>query len=157
MAADPRPAVWDADALNWLAGTPARAPLRVITPHPGEAGTLLGTSAAAVQENRRQALTGLQARYGGVVVLKGSGSLVSSTSGVPWLCSAGNPGMATAGMGDVLTGIVASLLAQGLEPEAAAAIGVEVHARAGDRVARRGERGLLASDLLEELRSLVNP
>lgn len=157
IAGDERPAVWDADALNWLAQTPAQAPRRVITPHPGEAGTLLGIAAAAVQADRRKALVGLQSRYGGVAVLKGAGSLVSSASGVPWLCSAGNPGMAVAGMGDVLTGIIAALLAQGLAVEQAARVGVQVHARAGDRAATRGERGLLASDLLAELRSLVNP
>ena len=157
IAGDERPAVWDADALNWLAETPAQAPQRVITPHPGEAGTLLGIAAAEVQADRREALGGLLSRYGGVAVLKGAGSLVSSASGVPWLCSAGNPGMAAAGMGDVLTGIIAALLAQGLGAEQAAAVGVEVHARAGDRAASRGERGLIASDLLAELRSLVNP
>jgi len=102
-------------------------------------------------------LTQLRERYGGVVVLKGSGTLVSAGSGVPWLCTSGNPGMAAPGMGDVLTGVVAALLAQGLTPEDAAAIGVEVHARAGDRAAESGERGLLASDLLAELRSVINP
>jgi NAD(P)H-hydrate epimerase len=154
---DERPAVWDADALNWLAESPNRLPRRVITPHPGEAGSLLGLDAAQVQADRRQAAGALQARYGGTVVLKGAGSLVVAGSGTPWLCRAGNPGMATAGMGDVLTGIIAALLAQGLDPEAAAAAGVEIHARAGDRAANRGERGLLASDLLAELRGLVNP
>ena len=157
MAGDERPAVLDADALNWLAETPAEAPQRIITPHPGEAGTLLGISAASVQADRRKALGDLQSRYGGVAVLKGSGSLVSSASGAPWLCPAGNPGMAAAGMGDVLTGVIAALLAQGLEPELAARVGVELHARAGDRAASRGERGLLASDLIAELRGLVNP
>ncbi len=157
MAGDERPAVWDADALNWLAEKPGQAPHRVITPHPGEAGGLLGTSAADVQADRRKALGELQSRFGGVAVLKGAGSLVSAASGVPWLCGSGNPGMAAAGMGDVLTGIIAALLAQGLEPELAARIGVEVHARAGDQAARGGERGLMASDLLAELRGLVNP
>ena len=157
MAGDKRPAVWDADALNWLAESPSQAQRRIVTPHPGEAGTLLGIPAATVQADRRQALTELQSRYGGVAVLKGSGSLVSSASGVPWLCNAGNPGMAAAGMGDVLTGIIAALLAQGLEIELAARIGVAVHARAGDMAASSGERGLLASDLLAELRDLVNP
>ncbi len=98
----------------------------------------------------------LQAKFGGVAVLKGAGSLVSSSSGVPWLCTAGNPGMAAAGMGDVLTGIIAALLAQGLSIEEAAASGVEIHARAGDRAARAGERGLLASDLSSEIRGIIN-
>jgi len=154
---DGRPSVWDADALNWLAAAPARSERRVITPHPGEAGTLLESTAAAVQADRRGAVTALQSRYGGVAVLKGSGTLVATGAAVPWFCGAGNPGMATAGMGDVLTGIIAALLAQGLEPEAAAVVGVHIHARAGDLAARCGERGLLASDLFAELRKLVNP
>ena len=88
--------------------------------------------------------------------MKGAGSLVSSTTGEPWLCTSGNPGMAAPGMGDVLTGIIAALLAQGLSTEDAALAGVELHARAGDRAAKRGERGLMASDLLAELRGVVN-
>ena len=157
LADDARPAVWDADALNWLAESPTSSEDRVITPHPGEAGTLLGSSAAVVQSDRRAALQGLQQRYGGVVVLKGAGSLVWGSGGVPWLCSSGNAGMAAPGMGDVLTGIIAALLAQGLSAEEAAAVGVEVHARAGDRAAEAGERGLLATDLLAELRGAINP
>jgi NAD(P)H-hydrate epimerase len=154
---DARPAVWDADALNWLAQAPKMSASRVITPHPGEAGTLLGSPVSEVQADRREAAEALQARYGGTVVLKGAGSLVFSGSGAPWLCRSGNPGMASAGMGDVLTGIIAALLAQGLDPAMAAAAGVEIHASAGDLAAVRGERGLLASDLLAELRALVNP
>jgi NAD(P)H-hydrate repair Nnr-like enzyme with NAD(P)H-hydrate dehydratase domain len=99
----------------------------------------------------------LQSQYGGVVVLKGAGSLVSSVDGIPWLSTSGNPGMAAAGMGDVLTGIIAALMAQGIDAEEAAATGVEVHARAGDRAAEGGQRGLMASDLLQELRGVVNP
>jgi len=157
LGTDKRPSVWDADALNWLAETPTSSENRVITPHPGEAATLLGVGTAAIQDDRRAALRGLQERFGGVVILKGAGTLISAATGVPWLCAAGNPGMASPGMGDVLTGIIASLLAQGLTAEEAAAIGVEVHARAGDRAARTGERGLLASDLLSELRGIINP
>lgn len=151
------PCVWDADALNLLAETPAKSERRIITPHPGEAGRLLGESASAVQSDRRAALNGLREKYGGVVILKGANSLVSSKKRVPWLCTSGNPGMASPGMGDVLTGIVAALLAQGLGKEASAVVGVEAHARAGDRAARSGERGLIASDLVAELRSVVNP
>ena len=78
-----------------------------------------------------------------------------SSQPVPYLCSAGNPGMGSAGMGDVLTGIIAALLGQGVAE--AAAVGVEAHARAGDRAAANGERGLLATDLLDQLRAVVNP
>ncbi len=156
VATSQRPAVWDADALNLLADRPDTNDQRVITPHPGEAARLLGRSTARVQADRTAALQDLQATYGGVAVLKGAGTLVSADV-VPWICTAGNPGMASAGMGDVLTGIIAALIGQGLEPGAAAAVGVEVHARAGDRAAAAGERGLLASDLLAELRAVVNP
>jgi NAD(P)H-hydrate epimerase len=150
------PAVWDADALNLLAARPVHSTNRIITPHPGEAGRLLGISTAEVQSDRPAALAGLQAKYGGVAVLKGAGTLVSADP-VPRICTAGNPGMGSAGMGDVLTGVIAALLAQGVDPGAAAAVGVEVHARAGDCAASHGERGLLASDLLVELRGVVNP
>ncbi len=82
---------------------------------------------------------------------------MSSATGLPWLCCSGNPGMAAPGMGDVLTGIIAALMAQGFTAEDAAAIGVEVHARAGDRAAESGERGLAASDLFMQLRRVINP
>ena len=151
------PCVWDADALNLLAETPAKNERRIITPHPGEAARLLDGDTAGVQADRRTALQGLQDKYGGVVVLKGANTLVTSKKKVPWLCTSGNPGMASPGMGDVLTGIVAALLAQGLGKEASAVVGVEAHARAGDRAARSGERGTIASDLIAELRHVVNP
>jgi NAD(P)H-hydrate epimerase len=150
------PAVWDADALNLLAKNPNKAPSRVITPHPGEAARLLNTNTADIQADRPVALASLAEKFGGTVVLKGSGSLVS-TDLTPILCSSGNPGMAAPGMGDVLTGIIAGLLAQGLNMTDAAAIGVEVHARAGDRAALGGERGMMASDLMAELRTVLNP
>ena len=95
-------------------------------------------------------------KYGGTAVLKGSGSLISSDS-VPVVCVSGNPGMASPGMGDVLTGIIAALIGQGIDAALAAAIGVEAHARAGDRAALRGERGLLATDLMLRLRAILNP
>jgi NAD(P)H-hydrate epimerase len=156
VSKETQPAVWDADALNLLAENPARAEHRVITPHPGEAGRLLGVGAAQIQSDRPAALASLAQKYGGTVVLKGSGSLVSSAS-VPLLCSSGNPGMGSAGMGDVLSGVIAALIGQGLTPEQAAAVGVEAHARAGDRAAEAGERGLIASDLLAQLRAVINP
>ncbi len=151
------PAVWDADALNLLAEAPAKSERRIITPHPGEAGRLLGEPTAAVQSDRRAALQALQEKYGGVAVLKGANTLVTSKKKIPWMCTSGNPGMASPGMGDVLTGIVAALLAQGLGKEASAVVGVEAHARAGDLAARAGERGTIASDLIAELRNVINP
>lgn len=157
VAADSRPQVWDADALNLLAEQPANAANRIITPHPGEAARLLGRGTADVQRDRRASATDLAQRFGGIAVLKGAGSLVASAAGDLSICTAGNPGMAAPGMGDVLTGIVAGLLAQGLDLETAALAGVEAHARAGDRSARAGERGMIASDLLDELRAVVNP
>lgn len=153
---DQRPSVWDADALNWLASSSNVSASRIITPHPGEAGSLLGGSAASVQADRRLAVTELQRQYGGIAVLKGAGTLISGSDAVPWLCTAGNPGMAAPGMGDVLTGMIAGLLAQRLSLQDAAIAGVDLHARAGDRAAAGGERGLIASDLLVEVRALVN-
>ncbi len=151
------PMVVDADALNLLAISEARDLDWILTPHPGEAGRMLDCPTAKVQEDRRGALRKLAEQFGGTVVLKGSGSLVSAADGPAWLCTAGNPGMAAPGMGDVLTGIIAALRAQGLSREMAAAAGVDIHARAGDSAAKAGQRGLLASDLLQELRVWVNP
>jgi hydroxyethylthiazole kinase-like uncharacterized protein yjeF len=148
--------VVDADGLNWLAQNPQRRGDWILTPHPGEAARLLEISTAEIQSDRAGAAAKLQQRYGGVVVLKGAGTLVQGS----WLslCTAGNPGMAVGGMGDVLTGIIAGFFAQGLDAEAAARVGVLVHALAGDRAAQRGgERGLLPSDLIDELRPLANP
>ncbi len=152
------PLVLDADALNLLAGQPVRRGGWVLTPHPGEAARLLGLEGpAAVQAARFQAAEALAERYGGVAVLKGAGTLVQGPEGT-WVCDAGNPGMASGGMGDLLTGLIAGLQAQGLEAWQAAAAGVWAHARAGDLAAEEGgERGLLASDLLPRLRPLLNP
>lgn len=149
------PLVLDADGLNLLTQMPERRDNWILTPHPGEAARLLGTSIAQVQADRFAALRALHQRYGGQIVLKGAGSLVADDSGVA-LCPLGNPGMGTAGMGDVLAGVSGALLAQGL-PQAAARA-VLLHAHAGDRAARAGgERGLLASDLFRWLRRGINP
>ncbi len=157
----PAAAVVDADALNLLAHSPAKLPAGwIITPHPGEAARLLGVATAAVQADRLAAVRELHARYGAVSVLKGAGTLVAcGATGAAqlFICDRGNPGMATAGMGDVLTGVIAGLYAQIRDAEVAARIGVLVHALAGDSVARGGQRGLLASDMLTELRGWVNP
>jgi hydroxyethylthiazole kinase-like uncharacterized protein yjeF len=156
-----RPLIVDADALNLLAATPRRRANWCLTPHPGEASRLLGLTTDEVQQDRLKAVRTLAARYEAVAVLKGAGTLVAVPGGVPWVCERGNPGMAAAGMGDVLTGIVAAIAAQqparraGLE--LAAAIAVLVHASAGDLAARGGERGILASDLIGYLPQCVNP
>jgi len=152
-----KPLVVDADALNLLAeGTAKAREDWILTPHPGEAGRLLGTDAKEVQQDRLAALDRLLERWHGTVVLKGAGTLVGAAGRTPGLCERGNPGMATAGTGDVLTGTIAGILAQCSDPWAAARAGVLVHAMAGDAAARGGERGVLASDLLRELPHCVN-
>jgi len=149
--------VVDADALNVLAQGPTQRDDWVLTPHPGEAARLLGSTSTAVQSNRLAALEALVRRYGGVGVLKGSGTLVGSADDLPALCDRGNPGMASGGMGDVLTGIIAGLVAQGLGLRAAAEFGVWLHASAADRAAGEGgEVGMMATDLLAHVRALVN-
>jgi hydroxyethylthiazole kinase-like uncharacterized protein yjeF len=150
--------VVDADALNLLAGKSYSRDQWVLTPHPGEAARLLGTSTAQVQRDRFAAVTALQRTYGGIAVLKGAGTLVAGPgSRPPAVCTDGNPGMASGGMGDVLTGLVAGLIAQGLDLRDAAETAVCLHGAAADRAAVQGERGLLATDLFADIRSLVNP
>ncbi|MBL9079685.1 MAG: NAD(P)H-hydrate dehydratase [Planctomycetes bacterium] len=150
LAASRAPVVLDADALNVLA--PLRAPLRcagpvVLTPHPGEAARLLGSDSGAVQRDRRAALAALCARSGAIVLLKGAGTLVGDGRRC-FTNRTGNPGLATAGAGDVLAGLLAALLAQGEAPFAAACLAAHLHGAAADRLARRtSERGLVASDL----------
>jgi ADP-dependent NAD(P)H-hydrate dehydratase / NAD(P)H-hydrate epimerase len=152
-----KPLVLDADGLNLLAReTRTFTAPTVLTPHPGEAARLLGVTTKDVERDRFAAVRELARRYKAVVVLKGSGSLIADPDGRLDVCPWGNPGMASGGMGDLLTGIVAALLAQGCSPWRAACLGVGLHARAGDFAAQQGERGLLASDLLEPLRLLGN-
>ena len=152
-----KPLVVDADALNIVADSSAPAPEEwILTPHPGEAARLLGTDTGGIQRDRLAALEHLVSRYRGTVVLKGAGTLVGAPGRTPALCERGNPGMATAGMGDVLTGTIAGILAQCRDAWLAARVGVLVHAMAGDAAARMGERGLLASDVARELHTCVN-
>jgi NAD(P)H-hydrate epimerase len=152
-----RPLIMDADALNLIAERPRASDHWVLTPHPGEAARLLGITSAAVQADRLSAARETQARFRGHVVLKGAGSIVQSPGDVPSICDRGNPGMAAGGMGDVLTGVIAGIAAQCGDLALAARAGVYVHAQAGDLAARRGERGLTASDVLDQVRSCVNP
>jgi len=156
LATDRR-AVIDADALNLLAQSPRTNSRWILTPHPGEAARLLGKTAADIQRDRLGAAREIAARYRGTVVLKGAGTLVVSDEGLPAICDRGNPGMASPGMGDVLTGVIAGIVAQSADLTAAARVGVLVHALAGDMAARRGERGLLATDLFAHLPTCVNP
>ncbi|NNC66771.1 MAG: NAD(P)H-hydrate dehydratase [Gammaproteobacteria bacterium] len=149
------PMVVDADALNLLAAEPMQKKSWILTPHPGEAARLLKSSTDEVQENRLRSVQDLQKNYGGVAVLKGSGTLIAVEDDTS-ICIAGNPGMATGGMGDVLTGIIAGLMAQGLSNYDAARFGVQLHAQSADLVAEEGMRGMLASDLFVPLRRLVN-
>jgi hydroxyethylthiazole kinase-like uncharacterized protein yjeF len=152
----PLPLVVDADALNLLALEPRTLPNAVLTPHPGEAARLLGSDTATVQSDRFAAVRALAQRYAAVAVLKGAGSLVAAPDGRVAVCPWGNAGMASGGMGDVLTGVIAALLAQGLPPWDAACAGVALHARAGDLAAGDAPRGLVASDLFVPLRELAN-
>ncbi|HTA66458.1 MAG TPA: NAD(P)H-hydrate dehydratase [Xanthomonadaceae bacterium] len=153
-----KPLVLDADALNLIAQSPQRLPDAILTPHPGEAARLLGISTAQVQVDRFSAAEQLAARHGCGIVLKGAGTVVAAPGEVAVVVAAGNPGMASGGMGDVLTGVIAALRAQGLSLFDAAACGALLHAAAGDASASAGgERGLLASDLFSHLRRLANP
>ena len=153
-----KPLVVDADALNLLAQYPRSMNDAVLTPHPGEAARLLGTDTASIQRDRFAAANELAERYAATVVLKGAGTIVAASGTIPFVMDAGNPGMATGGMGDVLTGAIAALRAQGLNAFDAATCGALLHALAGDAAARDGgERGLLASDLFNPLRRLANP
>ena len=154
-----KPLVVDADALNLLSAQSGEVPAdAILTPHPGEAARLLGISTKDVQVDRFAAAHGLVERFGCVIVLKGAGTIVAASGRVPCVIAAGNPGMAVGGMGDVLTGVISALRAQGLDAFDAACCGALLHAVAGDAAARDGgERGLLPSDLFAQLRRLSNP
>ena len=152
-----RPRVIDADALNLLAVSPRKIENSVLTPHPGEAGRLLGISTADIQKDRFAAVEALHRKYNSVIVLKGSGTLVFDGNEVPTIIQTGNPGMATGGMGDLLTGIISGLIAQGLPLIKAAKLGAYLHGLAGDHAAKeKGEIGLLATDLLPYIHKLLN-
>lgn len=147
-----KPVVIDADGLNLLRDDPgamknARAKL-IITPHPGEAARLLDRKTAEINQSRQLSARELAAVTGAVTVLKGAGSVVATPDGKTYINTTGNPGMATGGSGDVLTGVIAALAGQGLDPEPAAAAGVFLHGLAGDLASdRTGEYGLIARDI----------
>jgi len=159
------PLVLDADALNLIAASKtlqARLPKRsapcVLTPHPAEAARLLGCATAAVQADRVKAANELAQRYHAVAVLKGNGSIIAVPDGSWLINTSGNPGMASAGMGDVLSGMIASLLAQGANARDATAAAVWLHGAAADNLAAQGEGplGVSASEVIDESRHLLN-
>jgi hydroxyethylthiazole kinase-like uncharacterized protein yjeF len=157
-----KPLVIDADGLNILAADKTGLHQRldnkqvVLTPHPGEAARLLGCSTTEIECNRLQSVQEIARQYNAVCVLKGAGTMISNGCH-SWICQDGNPGMATGGMGDVLTGIIAALLCQGMNATQAALYGVCLHGAAADKVASQcGQRGMLATDLFDPLRVLIN-
>ena len=153
------PLVVDADALNILSQNPRKRENWILTPHPGEAAKLLGVINPVIQSQRLDSLDKLVKKYGGTIVLKGNNTLVGGPNQIPYLGRTGNPGMASAGMGDLLTGIVAGLLGQfeNIDHQLLAAIAANAHATAGDLAAGDGERGLIATDLFKYLKQHLNP
>ncbi len=153
-----KPIVLDADALNLLGPKPtlARNAPTVITPHPGEAGRLLDVASTTVQRDRFAAAQDLHLQTGATVLLKGAGTVIADSQGIA-VCNYGNPGMASGGMGDVLSGVIGALLAQQLRPGEATCLAACAHGAAADLAAQNGERGLLASDVIDHLRNVLNP
>lgn len=150
------PLVVDADGLNLLVQQLQQGPVSrdrwILTPHPAEAARLLACEVEEIQRDRVQSAIAIAQSLGACVVLKGCGTVVADTSGEYAICPAGNPGMATAGSGDVLTGVIAALLGQGLSCYDAARAGVLAHADAGDRaVASLGEMAVIAGDIIDHL------
>lgn len=162
--ANDTPLVVDADGLNLLiekdhVQTSLKRDNWILTPHPGEAATLLGIGRDEIQADRFAAIANLQEKWGGACLLKGFGSLIcgGNAQRAILLCTEGNAGMASGGMGDVLAGLSGSFLAQGLPLVTALQAAACIHGEAADLAATKGQRGLLATDLLPEIRRLVNP
>lgn len=144
--------VLDADGLNLLSNDrtllDGKKANLILTPHPGEAGRLLGKSAKEINENRQSAVREMAEEFAAIVLLKGAGTLVATPEGKTYINTTGNPGMATGGCGDVLSGVIATLAGQGYSPEQAATAGVYLHGKAGDLGTEKlGEYGLIASDI----------
>ncbi len=153
-----KPMLWDADALNLLAINPQKRHNRIITPHPGEAARLLNSKTGVIESDRLLAAKNIIKRYGGVVVLKGAGTLCADVDGHMAVADVGNAGMASGGMGDLLSGIIGGLLAQKLSLYDAACAGCVIHGAAADWLAaKKGTRGMVATDLLPALYQFVNP
>jgi NAD(P)H-hydrate epimerase len=152
----PQPKIIDADALRLLAKKPIKNNQWVLTPHPGEAADLLACSIAEIEADRFSAVKKIALQYGGVCVLKGAGTLISNGK-ITWVNSTGNPGMASGGMGDVLSGIIGALILQTSDILSAARLGVYIHGLAADIITQKyGQIGLLASDLSPEIQRLIN-
>lgn len=170
LQSQPKPVVLDADGLNLLGKMSddvsmqevlAKLPALIVTPHPGEASRLLHCDIETIESDRYEACQKIANKYHSVCVLKGAGTVIqnnnSQLQASSWICQGGNPGMATGGMGDLLTGVTAAFLAQGMPAQQAAIYAVCAHAEAGDRIATQyGQRGMIASDLLLPLRTIVN-
>jgi len=163
--ASPMPLLIDADGLNLIAATDrlqamtrARTTATLLTPHPGEAGRLLGNDKDSVQANRVDSVRRLAERYRATVILKGAGSLIHSPGEPVWRNSTGNPGLAAPGMGDVLAGLIAALLAQGLPATRAARLAVVLHGAAADHAVSSGSGpvGLTASEVARAARAALN-
>lgn len=148
------PLIVDADALNILAHHRIQQNW-ILTPHMGEAARLLANDIDTIEHDRLKLATHIQKKYGGFCVLKGHHTLILGPEAA-FYCDKGNPGMATAGMGDILSGVLGALVAQDIPLFQAAKLGVYLHALAGDLAATEGERGTIATDLLLPLRQLVN-
>ncbi len=156
-----KPMVIDADGINAVADEPlvlrkAKAPL-ILTPHPGEMARLLHTSTKGLLHDRWKIALGVAEKYSLTLVLKGYQTILAGKDKKVYINSSGNPGMATGGSGDILTGMIASFIAQGFKPLQAAKLGVYLHGLAGDAAARdKGEWGIIASDLIEKLPYVLN-
>ena len=156
VLASQKPCVLDADALHLLAENSQRRDNWVLTPHPGEAAVLLNCSIADIEKDRFKAVRNISQQYGGVCILKGAGSVISDGESV-WINTSGNSGMASGGMGDVLSGIIAALIMQLLNTKDAARLAVFIHGCSADIIAKRkGKIGMLASDLFPEIQRLIN-
>jgi NAD(P)H-hydrate epimerase len=148
-----KPKVVDAGALRLLAAQPSHRDDWILTPHPGEAAALLGLSTKEVQADRLAAVVALQEKFGGVVVLKGNGTLVYDGCEAQ-ICDFGDGALSTAGMGDVLAGMIAALVAQGLPLSVAAVQGVMLHAKAGEQLSQQ-QRVVMASQVSERVRQFA--
>jgi ADP-dependent NAD(P)H-hydrate dehydratase / NAD(P)H-hydrate epimerase len=153
--------VMDADAVNWLAEDPnvllSRTSPAVLTPHPGEMARLAGISTSMVQADRPGTARTFAQKFNVILVLKGAQTLIALPDGRLFLCPAGNPGMATGGMGDVLTGMIAGLAAQGMSLENAAVAGVFIHGMCGDFLADKiGGFGFLAGDMIQTIPEIIH-